>query len=38
MGIICDVNEIYLKNNIDRDKYKFEDEELELFMNWEIEK
>ena len=38
MGIICDVNEIYLKNNIDRDKYKFEYEELALFMNWETEK
>lgn len=35
MGIICDVDEIYLKNNIDRDKYKFEYEELSLFMNWE---
>lgn len=38
IGIICDVNEIYLKNNIDRDKYKFEYEELALFMNWETEK
>ncbi|WP_373435282.1 helicase-related protein [Metamycoplasma equirhinis] len=38
MGIICDVDEIYLKNNIDRDKYKFEYEELALFMNWAIEK
>lgn len=38
MGIICDVDEIYLKNNIDRDKYKFEYEELALFMNWGIEK
>ena len=38
MGIICDVDEIYLKNNIDRDKYKFEYEELALFMNWETEK
>lgn len=33
-GIICDVDEIYLKNNIDRGKYKFEYEELALFMNW----
>ncbi len=38
MGIICDVDEIYLKNNIDRDKYKFEYEELALFMNWVMEK
>ena len=38
MGIICDVDEIDLKNNIDRDKYKFEYEELALFMNWRIEK
>ncbi len=38
MGIICDVDEIYLKNNINRDKYKFEYEELALFMNWRIEK
>lgn len=38
MGIICDVDEIYLKNNIDRDKYKFEYEELALLMNWETEK
>ncbi len=38
MGIICNVNEIYLKNNIDRDKYKFEYEELALFMNWITEK
>ena len=38
MGIICDVDEIYLKNNIDRDKYKFEYEELALFMNWGTEK
>lgn len=37
MGIICDVDEIYLKNNIDRDKYKFEYEELALFMNWVME-
>ena len=38
MGIICDVDENYLKNNIDRDKYKFEYEELALFMNWTTEK
>ena len=34
MGIICNVDESYLKNNINRDKYKFEYEELALFMNW----
>lgn len=33
-GIICNVNESYLKNNIDKEKYKFEYEELMLFMNW----
>ena len=38
MGIIYDVDEYYLKNNIDRDKYKFEYEELALFMNWTTEK
>ena len=38
MGIICDVDENYLKNNIDRNKYKFEYEELALFMNWTTEK
>lgn len=37
VGIICDIDETYLKNNIDRNKYKFEYEELSLFMNWEIE-
>ena len=37
-GVICSLDEIYLKNNIDRDKYKFEYEELALFMNWETEK
>ena len=38
MGIIYDVDENYLKNNIDRNKYKFEYEELALFMNWTTEK
>lgn len=38
MGIICNVDESYLKNNINRDKYKFEYEELALFMNWTTEK
>lgn len=33
-GMICSVDEIYLKNNIDRNKYKFEYEELAMFMNW----
>ena len=37
MDIICDVDENYLKNNINRDKYKFEYEELALFMNWTTE-
>ena len=37
MGIICDVDEVYLKNNIDKHKYRFEYEELALFMNWKIE-
>ena len=36
VGIIYDIDETYLKNNIDRNKYKFEYEELSLFMNWEI--
>ena len=36
--VIFDVDEECLKNNIDRDKYKFEYEELALFMNWRIEK
>lgn len=37
MGIICDVDEVYLKNNIDKHKYRFEYEELALFMNWKFE-
>lgn len=34
-GIFCSVDEIYLKNNINKDKYRFEYEELSLFMSWE---
>lgn len=37
MGIICDVDEVYLNNNIDKHKYRFEYEELALFMNWKFE-
>lgn len=37
IGIICDVDEYYLKNSINRDKYKFEYEELALFLNWTTE-
>lgn len=34
-GVICDVDDIYLLENIDREKFKFEYEELALFMNWD---
>lgn len=34
-GIIQNVNEAYLLENIDKNKFKFEYEELALFMNWE---
>lgn len=37
MNVICGVDEIYLINNIDRIKFKFEYEELSLFMNWKKE-
>lgn len=36
MDIIYDVDETCLHQNIDREKYKFEYEELALFMNWDI--
>lgn len=35
-GIIQNVNEDYLLENIDKNKFKFEYEELALFMNWEV--
>ena len=34
-GALCDVNELYLKNNIDKSKYKFEYDEISVLMNWE---
>ena len=37
MGVLTDVNELYLKNNIDKNKYKFEYEEISILMNWEKE-
>lgn len=37
MGVLCEVNEIYLKNNIDKSKYKFEYDEISILMNWEKE-
>jgi len=35
MGVLCDVNEIYLKNKIDKVKNKFEYNEISILMNWE---
>lgn len=35
-GIIQNVNEDYLLENVDKNKFKFEYEELALFMNWEV--
>lgn len=35
-GIISNIDEAYLLKNIDKDKFKFEFEELVEFMNWEI--
>ena len=35
MGVLCDVNEIYLKNKIDKSKNKFEYDEISILMNWE---
>jgi len=35
MGVLCDVNEIYLKNKIDKIKNKFEYDEISILMNWE---
>lgn len=35
-GIIFNINEEYLLKNIDKNKFKFEFEELVEFMNWEI--
>lgn len=35
-GIISNIDEAYLLKNIDKDKFKFEFEELAEFMNWEI--
>lgn len=35
MGVLCDVNEIYLKNKIDKVKNKFEYDEISILMNWE---
>lgn len=37
-GIIYDVDEAFLFENIDKDKYKFDFEELAVFMNWEIKR
>lgn len=37
MGEIVDVNEVYLFENIDREKFKLEFKELALFMNWKNE-
>ena len=37
VGIICGVDETYLKKRIDRDRYKFEYQELSSFMNWDME-
>lgn len=34
-GTLCDVNELYLKNNINKSKYKFEYDEISVLMNWE---
>lgn len=35
IGVLCDVNEIYLKNKIDKSKNKFEYDEISILMNWE---
>ena len=35
MGVLCDVNEIYLKNKINKSKNKFEYDEISILMNWE---
>lgn len=35
-GMICDIDESYLFEVIDKEKYKFEFEELAEFMNWNI--
>ena len=35
-GKIYDVDELFLLENIDKEKYKFDFEELAVFMNWEI--
>lgn len=37
LGSICDINEKYLINNIDKEKFKFDYEELALFMDWKID-
>ncbi len=37
MGEIVDVNEVYLFENIDKEKFKLEFKELALFMNWKNE-
>ena len=36
-GIICNIDEIYLLKNIDKNKFNSEFEELSEFMNWKIE-
>ncbi len=33
-GKICNVDELYLLENVDKEKYKFDFEELAIFMNW----
>lgn len=37
LGSICDINEKYLIKNIDKEKFKFDYEELALFMDWKID-
>ena len=36
LGAIYDIDEQYLINNIDKEKFKFDYEELALFMDWKI--
>lgn len=36
-GKLVDIDEMFLFNNVDREKFKFDFEELATFMNWNIE-
>lgn len=37
LGAICDIDEQYLINNVDKEKFKFDYEELALFMDWKTD-